>query len=144
MEKILKIHNTDEYPHPEYLEHKLDGKPYIFMIGVIIETDKQKIFIGIDNNQNCCEHYGFISSEDDYSDFIGSELHEIKQVDTLLNVNSVKLLDNDVSNKYAETIFINVETSNGTLQFVMYNVHNGYYGHDVIVISDKFKLEKSI
>jgi tRNA(Ile2) C34 agmatinyltransferase TiaS len=26
-------------------------------------------------------------------------------------------------------MFVNIETNEGTLQFVAYNEHNGYYGH---------------
>lgn len=32
-------------------------------------------------------------------------------------------------------MFINVETTKGLLQFVAYNEHNGYYGHDVLLVS---------
>ena len=32
-------------------------------------------------------------------------------------------------------MFVNVETDKGLLQFVAYNEHNGYYGHEACVIS---------
>lgn len=32
-------------------------------------------------------------------------------------------------------MFINVETTRGLLQFAAYNEHNGYYGHDVLLVS---------
>lgn len=32
-------------------------------------------------------------------------------------------------------MFINVETTKGLLQFVAYNEHNGYYGHEVKLVS---------
>lgn len=41
-------------------------------------------------------------------------------------------------------MFINVETTNGLLQFVAYNEHNGYYGHEVKLVSkydDKIIIE---
>lgn len=41
-------------------------------------------------------------------------------------------------------MFINVETTNGLLQFVAYNEHNGYYGHEVKLVSkydDKIVIE---
>lgn len=36
-----------------------------------------------------------------------------------------------------EAMFINFETSKGTLQFTLYNSHNGYYGHTAKVISKR-------
>jgi hypothetical protein len=41
-------------------------------------------------------------------------------------------------------MFINVETTKGLLQFVAYNEHNGYYGHEVKLVSkydDKIIIE---
>lgn len=32
-------------------------------------------------------------------------------------------------------MFINIETTKGFLQFVVYNEHNGYYGHSVLLVS---------
>ena len=40
-----------------------------------------------------------------------------------------------------EVMFINIETSKGTLQFAVYNCHNGYYGHAVKVISEQLNVE---
>lgn len=41
-------------------------------------------------------------------------------------------------------MFINVETTKGLLQFVAYNEHNGYYEHEVKLVSkydDKIIIE---
>jgi len=104
--------------------------------GFSITTTKQKITLLISNEQACCEKWGYISSEDDYSDFIGAELLSIATVDEDFNP---KILDR-LEKEYVHTnscLFINIETSKGTLQFVLYNEHNGYYGHDVYVISNQ-------
>ena len=36
-----------------------------------------------------------------------------------------------------DTMFVNFETSSGTFQLTCYNSHNGYYGHDVTVVSNQ-------
>lgn len=116
METILKIEETS-----------FDGKD-----GFIITTDEQSIKLGIDNGQSCCENWGYFMSEDDTSDFIGSKLIDIKITDELLKPN-----DNfDVNDIYeGGVMFVNLETDKGLLQFVAYNEHNGYYGHEACVIS---------
>ena len=38
-------------------------------------------------------------------------------------------------------MFVNINTSNGALQFAAYNEHNGYYGHEAVVISEKSDLD---
>lgn len=43
-----------------------------------------------------------------------------------------------------ECVFIDFETSKGKLQFVLYNDHNGYYGHYVTIKSNQLNIEKII
>ena len=116
METILKIEETT-----------FEGKD-----GFVITTSKQQIKLGIDNGQFCCENWGYFMSEDDTSDFIGAKLIDVKITDTLLNPND----EFDVNDMYeGGVMFVNVETDKGLLQFVAYNEHNGYYGHEACVIS---------
>lgn len=68
-----------------------------------------------------------MSSDDDFSEYIGSELLCVDVVDKALN----KKTDIDIYE--GGIIFLNLETSNGTLQFAVYNEHNGYYGHNAKV-----------
>jgi len=120
MEKILKIEETS-----------FDGKD-----GFVITTDQQEIKLGIDNGQSCCENWGYFMSEDDLSEFVGSNLIAVKVVDTAL-----KKWD-EIEDMYeGDAMFVNIETSNGLLQFVAYNEHNGYYGHEACVISKQVKEE---
>ena len=120
MEKILKIEETS-----------FDGKD-----GFVITTDQQEIKLGIDNGQCCCENWGYFMSEDDLSEFVGSNLIAVKVVDTAL-----KKWD-EIEDMYeGDAMFVNIETSNGLLQFVAYNEHNGYYGHEACVISKQVKEE---
>jgi hypothetical protein len=120
LEKILKIQETS-----------FDGKD-----GFVITTDQQEIKLGIDNGQCCCEEWGYFMSEDDLSEFIGSNLISVQVVSTALKKWDVieNIYDGDV-------MFVNIQTSNGLLQFVAYNEHNGYYGHEACVISKQVKKE---
>jgi len=82
-------------------------------------------------------------SEDDISTFVGAALLDISVVDEdRLSKSILSKLKQETSfqGDYDETatIFINLETDRGTLQFVAYNEHNGYYGHDVRITSKQF------
>lgn len=112
------------------------------MDGFKITTNKQEIFILIDNDQSCCEHWGYISSEDRFDDFIGAKILGINQVGLDLAIKNVK--DFDFSSDEMSAVFINVETSKGTLQFALYNSHNGYYGHSYRIRSVQFNDEGSL
>lgn len=81
------------------------------------------IKLGISNDQCCCEEWGYITTPDDVSEFIGSEVLDINLV------SQMQRPDGDC----AGTMFINIETDNGLLQLSVYNNHNGYYGHVVEV-----------
>ena len=110
-------------------ESTMPTSKYASQDGYIINTDSgNTIWIGIYNGQCCCENWGYMTSEDNLEEFIGAEVYSVNRVDTALNVETV--LDTD----YGDTMFVNLETSKGTLQFVMYNEHNGYYGHEASVI----------
>jgi len=122
MEKILEIKETS-----------FDGKD-----GFTIITDNQTIKLGIDNGQCCCENWGYFMSEYNLEDFIGSELLDVKITDSLLKTNN----EFDVNDMYeGDVMFVNIETSNGLLQFVAYNEHNGYYGHGACVISKQLNYD---
>jgi len=123
MEKILEIVECD---------FKFDDCKWTEYEGVIIKTDNQEIKIGISNAHSCCESWGFISSEDDYSNFIGAEILKVYLSDTELKNYDFDDYDFDYG---GGMVFFNIDTSKGTLQFVAYNAHNGYYGHDVVIKS---------
>lgn len=109
--------------------------------GYCIETDSRQLYFVINNGQDCCENWGYLSSEDDFGSFIGSELKNVYVTDTKLGT-IVSNMKEDLD--AGSAMFINVETTNGLLQFVAYNEHNGYYGHDVQLVSkydDKIVIE---
>ena len=124
MEKIISIQEAT---------FKSKENDYSNYDGYIVKTEKQEIKLGIYNSQCCCEQWGYFMSNDDFSNFIGSNLISVEITDTCLN-NSV--LEKEEINE-GECMFVNINTSKGLLQFVAYNSHNGYYGHDAIVISEQ-------
>lgn len=131
MEKILEIKEWSG---------KLPKNPCGSNDGYQIVTDKQVITVAIDNGQSCCENWGYLMSQDNFEEFIGAELLEIRVVDDALN-STVK----DILKKSwiceCSCMFVNIETSVGTLQFTAYNEHNGYYGHNAFVISNQVNYE---
>ena len=123
-EVILKIEQVIDY--------KIDGSEYSCTYdGFTIKTNKQEILLLIDNDQQCCENWGYFISNDNVSDFIGQELTSIEIVDTCLNTEECpKIYEGDI-------MFVNINTNKDTLQFTVYNDHNGYYGHTARIISNQ-------
>ena len=114
------------------------------MEGYKIVTSKQNIFILIDAEQCCCENWGYeacssegiITSNDDFNDFIGAELVDVAIISpgTHKEVKIYsKLLDISYDGDEDNAEFVNLNTTNGLLQFAVYNSHNGYYGHDIYI-----------
>lgn len=123
METILKIESTD---------FRTKENEYSSYEGYQIVTTEQTIKIGISSGQSCCEQFGCIITNDDTKDFIGAELKSLAIVDEALEhkvIEELEYLDS------GGAMFVNLETSEGLLQFVAYNAHNGYYGHEAVLIS---------
>lgn len=115
MERIREIKEIKE---------KVD---YSMMAGYEIVTSKQSVKMLIDDEASCCESWGYFLSEDDIEYFIGANLRNVTVTDTALKtyeVDDLEYLD------AGGVMFVNIETSRGVLQFVAYNAHNGYYGHE--------------
>lgn len=112
--------------------------------GYQISTNKQIVKFLIDDESACCEHWGYFLSEDDVNKFIGSHLLDITLTDTALNTQKLKenQLDDRENLDGGDIIFVNVHTSVGILQFTAYNAHNGYYGHEVKIISNQLNHEE--
>jgi len=103
--------------------------------GFAIETDKQTIYLLIENGQSCCENWGYLLSHDDFDEFIGAQLLGLREIGAG-EINGVP--------DGAATVFVNVETNEGTLQFVAYNDHNGYYGHEVRIVSEQLNMTEHV
>lgn len=113
------------------------------MEGYVVKTDKQDILIGISNGQSCCENWGYFSTNDDIKEFVGADLLDIKLTDTSLNT---KIIEEKF--KYGldggDIQFVDLITSKGTLQFAVYNSHNGYYGHSIEIKSNQLNYESCL
>lgn len=132
MEKILrieeKVFSTKERSWGSY-----DGYEIV--------TNEQTIQIGISSGQSCCENFGCIITNDDTKEFIGAKLKGVSLTDLALNNKKIEELE------YLDSggaMFVNLETSKGLLQFVAYNAHNGYYGHEAVLISKQLTKSESL
>lgn len=77
-----------------------------------------------------------LNLSEDPQEFIGAELRGIVKVDTNRTARRIgHAYGDDVYLEQGEAMFVDIETDRGVLQFVAYNAHNGYYGHDVTVES---------
>lgn len=104
------------------------------MAGFEVVTDKQSIKLYIDNDLLCCEEWGYFWCNDNPQDFIGAELRRVSLTDADLNEVQMKANELDLNDEFeGGVMFVNLETDRGTLQFVAYNEHNGYYGHEARV-----------
>lgn len=131
-EKILRIEERNWKNAPD------DWSGYD---GYEIVTTDQTIRVGISDGQCCCESFGCIITNDDTKDFIGATLKGVSLTDTALNnkkIDELEYLDS------GGAMFVNLETSKGLLQFVAYNAHNGYYGHEAVLISKQLNKSESL
>ena len=100
--------------------------------GYKITTEKTEYLILIDNGQCCCESWGYFVSEDDINGYIGKDLIDVALTDKALN--NKKLKESGYYDDCGGIQFVDFKFSDGSvLQFAVYNAHNGYYGHPIIV-----------
>ena len=101
--------------------------------GYKIKTSEHEYLILIDNGQSCCEDWGYFSSDYDFERFIGKNLLSVECTDTALNVQRVKETA-PYGFDCGGIQFVDFKMSDGSvLQFAVYNAHNGYYGHPIII-----------
>jgi len=104
--------------------------------GYSIKTSEHEYHILIDNGQSCCESWGYFSSNDEFDEFIEKELKEVRLTDTALNQ---KVLNDVAPYGFDEggIQFVDFIMNDGSvLQFAVYNDHNGYYGHSILIAKD--------
>lgn len=104
------------------------------------------IKIGIEEFQQCCENSGYLTTNDNINDFIGAELKEIIKVDEYFNTKKfdVKAFEDTFYMEETRMIFVNFNTDKGTFQVIAYNEHNGYYSHNVLLLSEQLKIDEYI
>jgi len=93
--------------------------------------DGRHVKFGISDVQHCCEEWDYLHPADDYSEYIGAEYLGLHEIDTWPESSR-----NSRPMHWDESGFqaIEVMTSKGPLQFVVYNNHNGYYSHAVLTV----------
>lgn len=102
--------------------------------GVKIDFDNDKSLIfGISNDQDCYEEWVYISQfdDEDVANHIGAKIRSIEIVDHYV---STQL--EEIGACETDCYFLNVMTTKGELNFAVYNIHNGYYGHRVTMKYD--------
>jgi hypothetical protein len=107
------------------------------MDGYLVETNTHKILVLIDNGQSCCESWGYIQSEDDLAPYVGARLKEIKLTNTACNEVMLKQECLEYGFERGGIQFVDFITDKGTFQLAVYNSHNGYYGHGIMVAVDE-------
>lgn len=125
-ETILAITEVESHPIKSPMGYE------IHYDGYKITTDKQIVLVLIENDQQCCESWGYICTNDSIKEFIGANLLSINLTDIALsnaNLPSAGWCDE------REIQFVNLHTSKGLLNLAVYNAHNGYYGHSIYVQS---------
>lgn len=114
----------------------LKNNKYKTFCGYKITTTQDNYYLLIEDGQQCCECWGYISSDEDLTKYIGKKLVSIDVIDDGYN----KVMD-ILKEVYAEEclcVFINLRFEDmSELQFAVYNSHNGYYGHDVCFAKNK-------
>ena len=122
MSKILNIEfvyninfNNDRYPSYD---------------GFRIETEDEEMYFVIDNSQQCCENWGtYLYTPEDLKDYIGADYlgYDEKSCEEVENALKNECVNSD------EICFLNILTSKGTIDFAVYNSHNGYYSHAIVL-----------
>lgn len=118
--KILAIKHRDDDDYSGYIVELSNG---------------DNLSILISNFQNCCESFGYVTTNDSISEFVGAHLISYSIVDTDMAVKTNQVMGTEIYNMQGTdsdaggVVFLNVETDRGVLQLCVYNNHNGYYGH---------------
>lgn len=102
--------------------------------GFKVTTNREVVTLAISDDQSCCERWGYLMSEDDFTKFIGATLWGLSPTDHAMKPVEVSGFDYE-----GNAVFVNLNTSQGPLQFTAYNIHNGYYGHTVKIESENLK-----
>lgn len=107
------------------------------MEGYKINTDGHEIVVLIDDQSSCCESWGYFSTEDNMSEFIGSNLLEVSLMDSESKAEVINQKFGEYGLDSGGIQFVNFKTDKGDFQLAVYNAHNGYYGHGIIVAQDE-------
>ena len=124
MSKILNIE--------EVINIQLDCQPEEkYFDGIKIETEDEEIYFVIDNYQLCCENWGkYLYTSEDVKEYIDADY---LGYDTGTSNAVMECLKKKYIYYPSDVCFLNIHTSNGDIDYAVYNSHNGYYSHAVIL-----------
>lgn len=119
---------------------------YSEMAGFKVTTAQRDIILAIDDESSCCESWGYFLTEDRPAKYVGAALLDVCLTDTN---RSTKSFSSDWNTEgecldEGDVMFVDIVTDMGTLQFVAYNAHNGYYGHTAIVFSRPHAIQDEV
>lgn len=122
MSKIVKIEEVNNV--------NFNDDSYSNYDGFRIETEDEEMYFLIGNSQCCCENWGtYLYTPEDLKDYIGADYLGYDE-------SSCSEIENHLKIEYVgpdEICFLNIHTSKGTIDFAVYNSHNGYYSHAVVL-----------
>ena len=124
MSKILNIE--------EVYNIQLNCKPdYEYFDGIKVETEDEEIYFVIDNDQQCCENWGkYLYTSEEVKEYIGADY---LGYDTETSNAMMECLKEEYIYYPSDVCFLNIHTSKGDIDYAVYNSHNGYYSHAVIL-----------
>jgi hypothetical protein len=127
---MATIREISEFHH-EKVEGVSEDSDWMTYDGWRVVTDDEMIRVGIWDGQSCCESFGYFSTDDDPSRFVGADLLRVERVDGDLKT----IPDMEYGLDSGGAVFVNFVTDRGNFQLAVYNAHNGYYGHEAVVSS---------
>lgn len=117
MEIVKLIQDVNERFHDGAYNHDYTG--------YMVVTNKNVYKVLIESDQQCCERWGTVITEDNPDDFIGAVLLSSYVTDESLLSHDFC----DVDGEWVNAMFVTFSTSSGDFQVALYNEHNGFYGH---------------
>lgn len=122
MSKIVKIEEVNNV--------NFNDSRYPCYDGFRIETEDEEMYFLIDNSQCCCENWGtYLYTPEDLREYVGADYLGYDE-------SSCSEIENGLKSEYVESdeiCFLNIHTSKGIIDFAVYNSHNGYYSHAVVL-----------
>lgn len=126
-------------------EKGLQGEAWQSFDGWNVVTDDQTVVVAISNGQDCCESWGYFNSDDDPQKYVGAKLLRVERVAEDEAQRLVTTIpDMEYGLDEGGAVFVNIVTDRGTFQLAAYNSHNGYYGHEAVVISRDLNLSETV
>lgn len=106
--------------------------------GYRIKTEQDNIKFVVDNSKNIGESWGYLSTPEDLKDYIGAEY-----LGYYSNSKEKTKLSNEIE-KLANCQFLTIKTSNGEIDFTIYNSCGNFYGKETLLILNNKIIEREM